>query len=198
MMKFFIATKNEGKIREFKRIFSELGISIVTEKDLEKPVPEAVEDGKTFADNALIKARAGAKFTGLPTVADDSGICVDALGGRPGILSARYAGKHGDDAANNAKLLSELSGVPSEKRTAHYTCVIACVFPDGREFTVSGRCDGIIDFAESGTGGFGYDPLFIGEAGKFSEVTSEQKDAVSHRGKAVRLFREKIGEYLQW
>lgn len=197
-MKFFIATKNSGKIREFERIFGELGISTVTEKDLEKPVPEAEEDGETFAENALIKARAGAKFTGLPTVADDSGICVDALGGRPGILSARYAGRHGDDAANNAKLLSELSGVPADKRTAHYMCVIACAFPDGREFTVSGRCDGRIDFAESGTGGFGYDPLFIGETGKFSEVTAEQKDAVSHRGKAVRLFKEKIGEYLQW
>lgn len=195
-MKFFIATKNSGKIKELGRIFAELGISIVTESDLEKPVPEAEENGETFAENALIKARAGAKFTGLPTVADDSGICVDFLGGRPGILSARYAGKHGDDAANNAKLLSELSGVPEDKRTAYYMCVIACAFPDGREFTVWGRCDGRIDFAESGTGGFGYDPLFIGEVGKFSEITAEQKDAVSHRGKAVRLFKEKIGEYL--
>lgn len=195
-MDFFVASKNIGKIREFKRIFSKFGVGIVTENDLDESLPEVDENGKTFLDNALIKARAGAKFTGLPTVADDSGICVDALGGRPGILSARYAGKHGDDAANNTKLLSELSGVPADKRTAHYTCVIACVFPDGREFTVSGRCDGRIDFAESGTGGFGYDPLFIGEVGKFSEVSAEQKDAVSHRGKAVRLFEEKIREYL--
>lgn len=195
-MVFFVASKNSGKIREFKRIFSELGVSIVTENDFGESLPEVDENGKTFLDNALIKARAGAKFTGMPTVADDSGLCVDALGGRPGILSARYAGKHGDDAANNERLLSELSGVPEEKRTAHYVCVIACAFPDGREFTVSGRCDGRIDFAETGTGGFGYDPLFIGEVGKFSEVSAEQKDAVSHRGKAIRLFKEKIGEYL--
>lgn len=195
-MRFFVATKNNGKIREFKRILGELGIEILTGNDLKDPLPDVVEDGETFADNALIKARAGAAFTGLPTVADDSGLCVDALSGAPGVLSARYAGEHGDDKANNEKLLKELSGVPAEKRTAHYMCVIACAFPDGREFTVSGRCDGIIDFSESGTGGFGYDPLFIGEIGKFSEVTAAQKDAVSHRGKAIRLFTEKIGEYL--
>lgn len=195
-MRFFVATKNSGKIREFKRILGELGIEILTGNDLKDPLPDVVEDGETFADNALIKARAGAAFTGLPTVADDSGLCVDALSGAPGVLSARYAGEHGDDKANNEKLLKELSGVPAEKRTAHYMCVIACAFPDGREFTVSGRCDGIIDFSESGTGGFGYDPLFIGEIGKFSEVTAAQKDAVSHRGKAIRLFTEKIGEYL--
>lgn len=195
-MRFFVATKNSGKIREFKRILGELGIEILTGNDLKDPLPDVVEDGETFADNALIKARAGAAFTGLPTVADDSGLCVDALSGAPGVLSARYAGEHGNDKANNEKLLKELSGVSAEKRTAHYMCVIACAFPDGREFTVSGRCDGIIDFSESGTGGFGYDPLFIGEIGKFSEVTAAQKDAVSHRGKAIRLFTEKIGEYL--
>ena len=195
-MKFFIATKNSGKIREFKRIFNGLGIEIVTEGELKEPMPDVVEDGKTFTDNALIKARAGARFTGLPTVADDSGLCVDALGGAPGILSARYSGEHGDDKANNAKLLGELSGVPADKRTAHYTCVIACAFPDGREFTALGRCDGRIDFSESGTEGFGYDPLFIGEIGKFSEVSAKEKDAVSHRGKAVRLFKEELKKHL--
>ena len=122
----------------------------------------------------------------------------DALFGAPGVLSARYAGDHGDDKANNKKLLMELEKVPEDKRTAHYTCVIACAFPDGREFTVSGRCDGTIDFCESGAGGFGYDPLFISEIGKFSEVTAQEKDAVSHRGKAVRLFKEKLSEYLKW
>ena len=195
-MKFFVATKNKGKIREFKRIFAELGIDILAVNDLKEPMPEAVENGKTFEENALIKAHEGARFSGLPTVADDSGLCVDALGGAPGIFSARYAGEHGDDKANNAKLLKELNGIPAEKRTAHYMCVIACAFPDGREFTVTGRCDGKIDFCESGTGGFGYDPLFIGEIGKFSEVTAQEKDAVSHRGMAVRLFKDKLSEYL--
>ncbi|MBO4432435.1 MAG: RdgB/HAM1 family non-canonical purine NTP pyrophosphatase [Clostridia bacterium] len=196
MMKFFIATKNNGKIRELSRIFCELGIDVVSERDLKEPMPEVEEDGETFEDNALIKARAGAKFTELPTVADDSGLCVDALGGAPGILSARYSGEHGNDKANNEKLLKELSGVTASERTAHYICAIACVFPDGREFTVSGRCDGSIDFKESGAGGFGYDPLFIGEVGKFSEVSAETKDAVSHRGKAVKLFKERINDYL--
>ena len=195
-MKFFIATKNKGKIREIGRIFKELGIDYLSEGDLKEPMPEVEEDGETFEDNALIKARAGAEFTRLPTVADDSGICVDALSGAPGILSARYSGEHGNDKANNEKLLRELGGLPQSKRTAHYVCAIACVFPDGREFTVCGRCDGQIDFKESGEGGFGYDPLFISEVGKFSEVSPEIKDAVSHRGKAVKLFKEKINDYL--
>lgn len=195
-MKFFIASKNADKIREFGEIFAEQGIGIVTENDLTEPLPEPEETGADFRDNALIKARAGAAFSGLPTVADDSGICVDALGGAPGVFSARYAGEHGDNAANNRKLLSELSGVPAEKRGAHYTCVIACVFPDGREFTVSGECYGSIDFKETGNGGFGYDPLFIGESGKFSEISAQQKNEISHRGKAVRLFKQKLNEYL--
>ncbi len=195
-MKFFLASKNAGKIREFERIFSALGIDLISEKDLVDEMPEPIEDGRTFAENALIKARAGAAFTHLPAVADDSGLCVDALGGKPGIYSARYAGFHGDDAANNAKLLKELEGVPAAERTAHYACAIACVFPDGREFTVSDKCEGLIDFCESGSEGFGYDPLFISPVGKFSEITARQKDAVSHRGKAIRRFKEEIKKYL--
>lgn len=195
-MKFFIATKNNDKIKEFERIFSELGIELISEKDFDTPMPEPFENGDTFEQNALIKARAGMEFTGLPTVADDSGLCVDALGGRPGIYSARYAGVHGDNAENNRKLLRELKDVPKEKRMAHYVCAIACVFPDSKEFTVTGTCEGEIDFIESGNGGFGYDPLFISEIGKFSEVSAAQKDAVSHRGKAVKLFKEKLNEFL--
>ena len=195
-MRFFIATKNNDKIKEFERIFSGLGIELLSEKDFETPMPEPPENGETFEENALTKARAGMAFTGLPTVADDSGLCVDALGGRPGIYSARYAGVHGDNSANNRKLLAELEDVPESERTAHYVCAIACVFPDFREFTVTGKCEGRIDFCESGSGGFGYDPLFISEIGKFSEVSAEQKDAVSHRGKAVKLFKEKLNEYL--
>lgn len=195
-MKFFVATKNPGKIREFERIFTALGDETLSEKDFKNPMPEPVEDGKSFIENALIKARAGAVFTGLPSVADDSGLCVDALSGAPGIFSARYAGVHGDDEANNRKLLSELSNVPMEKRKAHYTCAIACVFPDGREFVVEDKCNGYIDFSESGNEGFGYDPLFISDIGKFSEIPTEKKDEISHRGKAVKKFEEKLKEYL--
>lgn len=195
-MEFFIATKNNGKIKEFERIFKRLNIKIVTENDLDELLPDVEENGETFSENALIKARAGAVFTGLPTVADDSGLCVDALGGKPGILSARYSGKHGDSVANNSKLLSELKGIPFERRSAHFICAIACVFPDGREFTVSGRCDGFIDYSESGKGGFGYDPLFISEKGKFSEIDEVEKDSVSHRGNALREFEKQIKEYV--
>ena len=195
-MKFFLASKNAGKIREFARIFSSLGIEMISENDLSGTMPEPQETGATFTDNALIKAKAGMEYSHLPTVADDSGLCVDILGGRPGVFSARYAGEHGDSAANNKKLLSELSGVSKEKRTAKFVCVIACVFPDGRQFTVSGECEGYIDFSESGEGGFGYDPLFISKVGKFSEIPAELKDSVSHRGKATREFLSKIKEYL--
>ena len=195
-MRFFLASKNEGKIGEFSRIFATLREEMISEKDLKYPMPEPVENGKTFAENALIKARAGMQFTGLACVADDSGLCVDALSGAPGIYSARYSGVHGDNPANNRKLLSELEGIKKENRTAHYVCAIACVFPDGREFTVEAKCEGYIDFIESGKGGFGYDPLFVSEIGKFSEISAEQKDKVSHRGKAVRKFEEKLKEYL--
>ncbi|MBO4693232.1 MAG: RdgB/HAM1 family non-canonical purine NTP pyrophosphatase [Clostridia bacterium] len=195
-MKFFLATKNEGKIREFKRIFNSLGIEMLSQKDFESIMPEPDENGKTFTDNALIKAHAGMEFSGLPTVSDDSGLCVDALDGRPGILSARYSGIHGNDKENNKKLLSELKSVPESSRTARYVCAVACVFPDGREFTVSGECEGIIDFHESGSGGFGYDPLFISSIGKFSEISAEEKDKVSHRGIAISKFEEKLKDYL--
>ena len=195
-MKFFIATKNSHKIEEFERIFANMDIDILSENDFKDSMPEPEENGGDFRENALIKARAGMKFSNLPSVADDSGLCVDALGGKPGIYSARYAGVHGDSSANNKKLLLELKNVPKEKRTAHFICAIACVFPDGREFTVEGRCDGYIDFCESGKSGFGYDPLFISSIGKFSELTAEQKDTVSHRGKAVKFFKEKLSEYI--
>lgn len=195
-MEFFIATKNPGKINEFKRIFDELNLSFVTEKDFTAKMPEPEETGNTFAENALIKARAGAVFSGLPTIADDSGLCVDAIGGKPGILSARYAGNHGDSKANNIKLLNDLKGVPKAKRTARFVCVIACVFPSGEEFTVTGECEGLIDFAESGNGGFGYDPLFISSLGKFSEIDAYKKDKISHRGNALRAFKVKISKYV--
>ena len=195
-MKFFVATKNAHKLEEFSKIFEGSGILLCGEKDLENPLPEADETGSTFRDNALIKAREGCRFTGLPSIADDSGLCVDYLNGAPGIYSARYAGEHGDDNANNQKLLKELENVPSSKRTARFVSAIACVFPDGREFTVEGTVEGIIDTKLNGNGGFGYDPLFVTEYGCFGVVPPEVKNAVSHRARAIAKFKEEIKKYI--
>lgn len=196
-MKVFIATKNQKKLVELSRILEPMGFTVVSEKDLEKPLCDVVEDGTTFEENALIKAKAGLKETGYISVADDSGICVDYLNGAPGIYSARYSGGHGNDDLNNKKILKELDGVPMEKRTAYYVAAIACVFPDGREFTVRGECHGHIALEESGNCGFGYDPLFISEKGCFGHLSAEEKDSISHRGKALRLFKEELKKYIE-
>ena len=196
-MKVFIATKNLKKLEELSRILVPMGFDVVCERDLEKPLEEVEENGTTFEENTLLKAKAGLKETGFISVADDSGLCVDYLNGAPGIFSARYSGEHGNDEMNNKKILEELEGVPLEKRGAKFVSAIACVFPDGREFTVRGECHGYIAFEESGNGGFGYDPLFIGELGCFGELTPEQKDSVSHRGRALADFSNKIIEFMK-
>lgn len=195
-MKIFIATKNQKKLVELNRILVPMGFEVLSERDLEKPLEEVEETGTTFEENAILKAKAGLNETGYISVADDSGLCVDYLGGAPGIFSARYSGEHGNDEMNNKKILNELKDVPLEKRGAKFVSAIACVFPDGREFTVRGECHGHIAFEESGSGGFGYDPLFIGELGCFGELTPEQKDSVSHRGKALVLFKAELEKYL--
>ncbi len=195
-MKIFIATKNQKKLKELERILVPMGFDVLSQKDFTEDFEEPVEDGTTFEENALIKAKSGLKNTGFISVADDSGLCVDYLDGAPGIYSARYSGEHGDDEQNNQKLLSELEGVSEEKRTAHYVAAIACVFPDGRQFTVRGECYGKIAFLPCGDGGFGYDPLFIGELGCFATLTAEQKDSISHRGKALKLFQEELKKYI--
>lgn len=195
-MKVFIATKNAKKLVELSRILVPLGFEVVCEKDLTAPLAEIEETGVTFEENALLKARAGLSETGYISVADDSGLCVDYLDGAPGIYSARYSGGHGNDEMNNEKLLAELAGVPMEQRTAYYVAAIACVFPDGREFTVRGECHGHIAFEESGDCGFGYDPLFISEKGCFGHLSAEEKDSISHRGKALRLFKEELKKYI--
>lgn len=174
-----------------------MGFEVLSGRDFDTDFPEPVEDGKTFEENAIIKAKDGLKNTGLISVADDSGLCVDYLGGAPGIYSARYSGEHGDDASNNQKLLRELSGVPLEKRTGRYVAAIACVFPDGRYFTVRGECEGKIGFEPHGNGGFGYDPYFISELGVMAELTAKQKDSISHRGRALKLFREELKKYIE-
>ena len=191
-MKFFIATKNRKKLAELVRILSPLGIDLVSENDLNGEFPDVIEDGDTFAANALIKATAGMKFTGLPTIADDSGLCVDALNGAPGVYSARYAGEPCDNLKNNLKLLDAMKNVPSDKRGAYFESAVAVVFPDGKSFAVSGKCFGSIAYDMRGTNGFGYDVLFDSELGRFAEISDNEKDSISHRGRALVAFREKL------
>ena len=195
-MKIFVATKNQKKLKELKRILIPMGFEVFCESDFKEEFPEVEETGKTFEENALLKAKAGLDFTGYISVADDSGLCVDYLNGAPGIYSARYSGEHGNDDANNQKILDELKDVPTEKRGAKFVSSIACVFPDGRHFTVRGECEGKIAFSLSGKGGFGYDPLFISEAGCFAELTPEEKDKVSHRGKSLAAFKTELEKYI--
>ena len=194
-MKIFIATKNQKKLTELSRILIPMGFEVLCEKDFNEDFPDVEENGTTFEENAIIKAAAGLNNTGLISVADDSGICVDYLDGAPGIFSARYSGEHGDDQTNNEKLLAELSGVPMEKRTARYVAAIACVFPDGREpIVVEGRTQGIILKEGRGKAGFGYDPLFYYEPYQktFAELSADEKNAISHRGKAIELFAKEL------
>ena len=189
-MKIIIATHNKHKLEEMSRILSPMGYEVVTDRDLGIELTDAEENGETFLDNARIKAEAGCKESGLPCIADDSGLCVDALNGAPGVYSARYSGVHGDDDGNNRKLLSELSGVPAEKRTAHFACAICVSFPDGSEVTATGKCEGYIGYEKKGTNGFGYDPLFMVGDRSLAEMTAQEKDAISHRGNALKELQK--------
>ena len=184
-MEIIIATGNAGKVREFKRMLEPLGYAVFSQK--EKGISVDVEEtGSTFAENALIKARAVWEQAHTAVIADDSGLCVDALDGRPGVYSARYAGEDATDADRNRKLLSELEGV--ENRSAHFTCAIAYISPEGQERVFEGICPGKIGFEPKGSDGFGYDPLFYWEDKTFGEMSAEEKDAVSHRGRANRML----------
>ena len=192
IMDFILATNNMKKLAEMQRILSPLGINVVTAKMLGKQLENVEEDGKTFEDNAKLKARAACKEMNMPAIADDSGLCVDYLDGAPGIFSARFAGEHGNDEKNNDLLLEKLDGVPLEKRTAHYVCAICCTFPDGREIVVRGECNGVIGFERDGHEGFGYDPLFLVDGKAFGRYTAEEKDKISHRGNALRLLTKEL------
>ena len=192
IMDFILATNNMKKLAEMQRILSPLGINVVTAKMLGKQLEDVEEDGKTFEDNAKLKARAACKEMNMPAIADDSGLCVDYLDGAPGIFSARFAGEHGNDEKNNDLLLGKLDGVPLEKRTAHYVCAICCTFPDGREIVVRGECNGVIGFERDGHEGFGYDPLFLVDGKAFGRYTAEEKDKISHRGNALRLLTKEL------
>ena len=189
-MKLVLATKNSGKVVEFRRLLEELGATNleVVGLDAFPEIGDIEETGATFEENSLLKARTICKLTGLPALADDSGICVDALNGAPGLYSARYSGK--GDAANNEKLLAELKDVPDQKRTAYFICVAAFVRPDGFEKVEEGRFHGKILHQVIGKGGFGYDPLFQPDGLNCSsaELSAAEKDAISHRGKAMRAI----------
>ena len=189
-MKIIIATHNKHKLQEMSRILSPMGYEVVTDRDLGIELTDAEENGETFLDNARIKAESGCRESGLPCIADDSGLCVDALGGAPGVFSARYSGTHGDDDGNNRKLLSELEGIPTEKRTAHFACAICVSFPDGSEVTATGKCEGYIGYEKKGTNGFGYDPLFMVGDRSLAQMTAEEKDAISHRGNALKELQK--------
>lgn len=197
-MKFIIATNNKGKLKEFRRILEPLGIEALTAAEAGFSPIDPEEGETSFAENAKIKAQAFCRHTGLPSIADDSGLCVVALGGAPGVLSARYAGEPSDSERNIDKLLSELENVPDEERTAYFNCNISCVFPNGDEITADGKSWGKIGYERRGEGGFGYDPIFMCPDGRsFSELSAEEKDVISHRGKALREFAQKLEEYLK-
>ena len=196
-MKFIIATHNMKKQAEMQRILSPLGVEVLTAEMAGVTLTDVEETGATFEENAVLKAENGCRESGLPCIADDSGLSVDFLGGEPGVYSARYCGKHGDDEANIQKLLKKLEGVPEEKRAARFVSVVCVCFPDGRKLTVDGKCEGKIGFEKHGDNGFGYDPVFMVGKKSFAELSADEKDKISHRGNALRRLVRILPEYLK-
>ena len=196
MKKVIFGTGNEGKMKEIREILGDLDIELLSLKDAGIHA-DIVEDGKTFEENALIKARAICKLAGEMVLADDSGLEIDYLNKEPGIYSARYMGEDTSYHIKNKSLIDRLEGVPDEKRTARFVCAIAAVFPDGKELVVRGTVEGIIGYEEKGENGFGYDPIFyVDEFGcSTAELTEKQKNQISHRGKALRAMKEKLNQY---
>ncbi|MEK6726074.1 MAG: XTP/dITP diphosphatase [Deltaproteobacteria bacterium] len=196
MMELVVATKNEGKVREFRKIMRDLPVEIVSLKDF-PDLPDIIEDGRTFEENALKKARALAIFTKDVAIADDSGLVVDALSGSPGVLSARYSGEGATDLKNNLKLLTDLKEIPAKDRGAAFRCAIALVAPNDFEEVVIGECRGSIGFEIRGNEGFGYDPLFIpdGFDKTFAELGMEIKNRISHRFRAIKAIRPVLEKF---
>ena len=210
-MKFVLASHNKGKLAELQEILGELGVEVVLQSDVGLDL-EPDETGTTFAENALIKAETICRASGLPTIADDSGLCVDALGGAPGVYSARYCGRHGDDEANNDKLLDAMQAVPAGQRGAKFVSAVCFILPDGRHLTCMGECPGSIAFERlCGDYGFGYDPLFIPadcgvgkhekrpntEGRSYAQLTPDEKDAISHRGNALAELEKELPDFLK-
>lgn len=198
-MDFLIATHNMKKRDELSRILKPVGVRVLLAEEAGVDLTDVEETGTTFEENAFLKAQSGCLESGMPCIADDSGLAVDALDGAPGVFSARYSGEHGNDDKNNELLLENLKDVSMKQRTARFVSAVCCVFPDGRKITVRGECEGKIAFDLKGNGGFGYDPLFLPEEyeGKtMAQLTPEEKDAISHRGKALRLLSKKLEEIL--
>ncbi|MFF4410577.1 RdgB/HAM1 family non-canonical purine NTP pyrophosphatase [Streptomyces sp. NPDC001404] len=200
MQRLILATRNANKVTELRAILAGAGLDIeLVGADAYPEVPDVKETGVTFAENALLKAHALAQATGHPAVADDSGLCVDVLNGAPGIFSARWAGRHGDDKANLDLLLAQLADIADDHRGAHFACAAALALPDGTERVVEGRLRGTLRHTPSGSGGFGYDPILqpLGEARTCAELTPDEKNAISHRGEAFRglvpVVRELLG-----
>jgi len=194
-----LATRNPGKLAELRRILAAAGVSAaVTDLDDVPGMPEVAETGRTFAENALLKARAVAAFTGLPAVADDSGLCVDVLNGMPGVLSARWSGPHGDDEANLRLLLGQLADVPTGERGAQFVCVAALVLPSGGEHLAEGTVRGRLTRSPRGGNGFGYDPIFVPDGFELTtaQMSAGEKDRISHRGKALRALAPVIAREL--
>ena len=195
-MKFILASQNQHKLVEMQNILSAHGVEVVLQSELGLHV-EVEETGATFAENAMLKAKAVMAASGLPAIADDSGVCVDALSGAPGVYSARYGGPELDDVGRYRLLLENMRG--ARDRTAHFTSAIACAFPNGGTIEAEGICPGMIAYAPKGDGGFGYDPVFfLPQLRKtYAQLTPEEKAAVSHRGKALEVFDQKLREYLK-
>ncbi len=195
-MKLVLASRNPSKLKELREILSGLGVEVCSEADAGVDL-EVEETGTTFEENSMLKARAVMEASGLPAVADDSGLCVDCLGGAPGVYSARYGGEGLDDAGRYRLLLDNMKGQTS--RTAKFVSVITCCFPDGGVITARGECPGVIAEGPSGSGGFGYDPVFYFPELKktFAQLTPEEKNRVSHRGRALAAFAEKLAAYLE-
>jgi XTP/dITP diphosphohydrolase len=194
-----LATRNAHKVGELQAILTGIGVSVSLVGMVAFPdVPDVVEDGLTFAANASKKAAAAAAAIGLPAVADDSGLCVDVLGGMPGVFSARWAGRHGDDAANLALVLAQITDVPDEHRGARFECAAALALPSGRQWVVEGRIEGVLVREARGSGGFGYDPVFVpdGYDVTTAQMSPQDKNAISHRGRAFRALAPAITEFV--
>ena len=198
--RLLLATRNAGKLAELRRLLESAvpGVEVVGLRDVDD-YPEAPETGATFAENALLKARGAVRYTGLPAVADDSGLTVDALNGMPGVLSARWSGRHGDDDANTALLLGQIADVPDERRGAAFVCAAALVTPDGTERVLERQWRGSVVREKRGTNGFGYDPVFVPEGFEVTsaELAPEEKDARSHRGQAFAALVPVLAEVLR-